>query len=96
MSSPSHLHFVRNGPPYGSVLMSQVALPVPVHMKLGPVPVLVWSATYASLRQPTCGFALQRPAPCGQTQVFVPPGPPVAASEPEVQRPFGTSCRSHG
>jgi len=67
--------------------MSQVEFPVPVHMKLGPIPVLSGFARYASVRQPTCASFVQRPAPCGQTQLG-------ASSEPEVQRPAGTSCRS--
>ena len=37
--SPSHTQAVRKGPSYGSIVMSQVALPVPVHIELEPVAV---------------------------------------------------------
>src|SRR5262245_607060 len=81
--SPSHWQAVRKGPPYGSVAMSQLVLPVLLHMELTPLAVLpAGLLTYASVRQPTRVLPVQRPAPCGHTQVLVPPGPPFVARLP--------------
>lgn len=62
--------------------MLQVFDPVLAHIVLESEPVFAGLARYASLRQPTRVSPAQRPAPFGQTQVFVPPGPPVGPRLP--------------
>ena len=47
--------------------MSQLALPVPVHIELGPEATILGSLMFASVKQPTWVLPVQRPAPCGHT-----------------------------